>query len=410
MNPATGTRSTDPAKPSSRVWRTLLVKGGNLVHLQVKVVREHVIYVVCEPKFNLSHGKQKFTIMKGALLIRNTEHDADGHKFFMIYNDGIYDALRSQGNHVPESYKNEQATIEVLKSSLDWGIKQTWFLTKDSDPEKVGQYGERLGGVDERLAKVRDDNKKEARKKTARGKTLTDSRGRFNPSSRSPILWSADHRLDGRVKTTRRIRPKIGARHWDLIALADQAWKVKRDFENEILQALRWWQDGRQLTEARALAMAERLEKLAGSLRSVSLAPYSRRGFPRSADDLDKVVLALREGRYEDARRDLDKCRRAFKLMDARRKGEEICTTASLVAKAKITPSVDDIDRLDLDLDAFEDMLYESGQSLDHGFDHEVIEPRVMPNLRAVREAAHSLLGYQADEVYTLINGMVQPL
>lgn len=410
MNPATGSGERNAATESSVVWRTLLVKGGNMINVQVKVVHEHVIYIVCEPRYGLKNGKRTFSILKGALLIRNTERDTDANKYYMVFNGGIYDALRSQGKHVPASITAENAIIVALQSSVHWGVRQTWALNKRSPPEEIAAYAGRIGGVATRLRRVRDGDKVAAGEKAAKATKLTDRRGRMNPSSRSPILWSANHRLDARVRTTRRIRPKIEVRNWDLVALADMAWVMKREFEDEVLQALRWWQDGRTVTTARARSLAARFADVARRMRTLSLAPYSRRGFPRIADDLDDVVVALREGAYAEAEAVLHKCRRAFLMMDARRKIEEMDTTASCVRKQKVAVGEADLANLEADLAAAEAMLYEGGKALDHDFKNPVIEPKVIPKLKEARTAARHPDGYQPKAVHKAIDAARLPL
>ena len=212
MNPVTGSESTMPARESTRVWRTVLVKGGNYIRVHVKVIREYVLYVVAEPRHNLPDGKKTFSILKGAVLIRNTKLDKDGHKYYMIFNDGIYSAIRSQGSHVPGSIGREGETLGLLKSSLDWGIKQSWILSKDSSEEEVDAYKTRVGDVAAQLSSVRDDDKVTARAQSAKAATNKDRLGRVNFPSRSAILWSATYRLDARVRTTKRIAPRIGTR------------------------------------------------------------------------------------------------------------------------------------------------------------------------------------------------------
>ncbi len=397
-------------KASERVWRTLLVKGGNFINLQVKVIREHVLHIVCEPYHNLKNGKETFHILKGAVLVRNTELDADGHEFYMIFNGGIYDALRSQAKHVSDGIAREGETISVMQGSFDWGLRQTWYMTKETSSEDLDAYSARIGGVANHLRSVRDDDKVKAKEKAVKATSPRDAKKRINGPSRGAILWSANQRLDKRKATTRRISPRIATRAWDLTSIADLAWGVKHDLELEVNQAMRWWKDGRTLDTDRAEAMALRLEKTAGTLRSVSIAPYSRRGFPRIADDLDLAATHLRQFKIPWVDPILDRCRRAFLMMDARKKIEEICTTASRVHKAKIGPTAADVWNLVRDLDEVIRMLFENGRPLDHDFKNPVIETKVIPFLTAVRAGAIGPDGYNAKIVYAESKAAAQPL
>lgn len=404
--------SPDAPKPApGAVWRTILVKGGNLIHVQVKVVREHVIYVVAAPRYQLKDGKKTFHIQKGAVLIRNTELDAGGHRFFMIFNEGIYDAIRSQQTHVPDGMAAEVVVVTAHRSSIEWATRSGLTLTvANSTPEQFAARDAAVAGVAVALERSRDPDKVAARRAAERGASHRDSRGRVNLSAKEGFLWSADRALDRRVGTSRRISPKASARAWALVELADKAWGVKREYETVALEAIAVVRNRSALSAHRANMLAARLSRAAGRMRTMSLAPYGRRGFPRVADDFDQAAKALNERRFDDAAGLLDGCRRAFKMMEARRKAEEICTTASRVAKAGIVPSADAVAGLEADLDALIAMLYEDGTPLDRGFKNPVIETTVVPELRAAKEAAGAEGGYRADEVHARVDAGRLPL
>lgn len=377
-----------PAGRSARVMRRIRVKGGNVIDVEVKVIRDRVLYVACEDTGGLKQGKKAFCIRKGAVLVRRTNLDREGVPYFMIFNDGIYAAIRSQGFHVPDTQDLEKIEILCYRETLEWALQQTWYLNSRSSAEEIAAYEERTGSVSTGLRKVVDDDKRRARTQSGRGANPTDALGRTNFTSRSPIVWSADLALCKRTGTVHRIRPRISVRNGDLLALADEAWKVKTDFEREIVQALRWGSRGvRALNADDATRMAVRLEKLAGSLRSVSIAPYSRRGFPRIASDLDRVVVALRAGNYEAARKLLDRCRRSFVLVDGRRILEQTHTVASRVEKAHIELTKQDKNGLVDVIDHVRDLLVIDGVPVDHDFENPVVA-RSVAHLDAARALA----------------------
>lgn len=395
---------------TTRVWRAVLVKGGNEIRVQVKVIREHVLYVVCEPRFHLPIGKKQFHILKGAVLVRNTKRDVGDQRYFMVFNNGHYEALRSQDKHVPQGNKRERATLDGFKESVDSAKKLAWYFTRLTTEATLEEYEGHMKPVKNGLAHVNDDDKVVARERAQKASRSRDSLGRINGGAKNAGLWSLVRFLDARIATTRRIDPRIGFRASDLLSLTDEVWKVKSKYHDEVEQALRWWKDGRVIDPERAEAMAKRFEKSAGTMRSISVAPFSRRGFPRIAADLTDVVDALRAGRYDEAKVGLDKCRRAFKMMDARKALEEICTTASCVRKAKATPSSDEIQSLILDLDAIVDMLFENDKPLDFDFKNPVIEKKVIPYLNAVRAGATGPDGYQAKVVHIESKNAAEPL
>lgn len=399
------------ARASTRVVRTVLVKGGNVVALTVKVLREHASYVVCEEVRGLKTGKKSFAIRKGAILVRRKDLDRDGIECYMIFNDGVYAAIRSQGFHVPDTQGVEGEKITVQRASLKWALQQTWYLSARSSDADVGAYRSEVESVAQSLRRARDDDKRRTRDQSARAANHRDRRGRVNFSSRSPIVWSADFGLIRRTRTVGRIRPRIAVRHCELIALADLAWDAKESFETEITQALRWGaSDVRPMDADIASRLAARFEKLAGSLRSVSVAPYSRRGFPRIATDIERAVAPLLAGDYVAARRLIDRCQRAFLMMNARRALEEACTVASRVAKARIVPSKADADALVDAIDRVEFMLCADGGPIDADFDHPVIADRVRPNLIEARNAALAIGGYRAHDVYRALEAAAAPL
>ncbi len=401
----------DLEKDPVRVERTVRVKGKNTVKLTVKVVHEHVIYVVAEEVLNLPLNKKKsFNIKKGAVLVRNAKLDVDGVEFYAIFNDGVYSAIRSQGSHVPKSMAKEQAKVKLLRESFAWSLQRTWFLRKGSSAEDIAEYERRVQEVATELENVRDENKVKARDKAEAASSHKNILGHVGFASRSPILWSALRWLDRRTKATQHIVPNIGGRFWDLLRLAEAALIEKRDNENQVLQALASWRDGRAPGAKKALSLADRLENTACHMRKLSLAPYSRRGFPRIADDLDEVAKDLRSNDRALAETLLHRCRRAFLMMDGRQAIEEMHTVASCLHKAKAKLSPEDIDLLEKTIARVAELLRENGRPIDWDFKNPVIVDKVLPALRRALAAARSEQGYQSLEVYVALGEAAIPL
>lgn len=400
-----------PARPSTRVTRTFAVRGGNDVTIVVKVVREGASYIACDETRGLKARKKAFAIRKGATLIRRRDLDRDGLEYVMIFNEGIYEAIRSQGMHVPDGYGAEDEKIRLFRGSLAFALQGIWYMASPPTVLQVGEYRDAVESVGIPLAKARDRDKVRAGSQSRRAADLNDRRGIHNRFSRAPIVWSADLALGRRTKATRRIRPRVAWKHWELVALADEAWDAKTKFEAEIVEALRWWEPGvARLDQEVADRMATRFTKLSGSLRSVSVAPYSRRGFPRIATDLDRAIVALRAGDFQRAEKMLRKCKRAFLMMDARRPLEEACTIASRVAKKRVALSKAEVDDLVDLLDRVELMLCPDGVPIDADFDHPVIAERVLPMLADARRAALHVNGYQAKAAFRALKAAPAPL
>ena len=401
-----------PPRKSTRVTRTFAVRGGNTVTIVVKVVREGASYVACDDTRGLKAGKKAFAIRKGATLIRRRDLDRDGIEFVMIFNEGIYEAIRSQGMHVPDEYGVEDEKIRLFRGSLAFALQGIWYMSSPPTPTQVGEYVGAVESVGIPLARARDKDKVRAGSQSCRAANLNDRSGKHNRWSRAPIAWSADLALGRRTnKTTRRIRPRVAWKHWELVALADEAWAAKGKFEAEIVEALRWWTPGvATINRDVALRMAARFAKLAGSLRSVSIAPYSRRGFPHIARDIDLAAVNLRAADYRGAHAWLDRCQRAFLMMDARRTLEETCTIGSRVAKKRVTLTKAEVDGLVDTIDRVELMLCPNGVPIDADFDHPVIADRVLPMLAEARRAALHIDGYQAKAAFKALKAGAAPL
>lgn len=385
------------------------MRGGNIVTIVVKVVREGASYIACDDLRGLKDGKKSFVIRKGATLIRRRDLDRDGLEFVMVFNEGIYDALRSQGMHVPDGYDAEDTLVAMHRGSLVLALQGIWYMSRVPTPEQIGAYQDAVESVGVPLARAKDKDKVRAGSQSRRAANLNDRRGKHNRFSRAPIVWSADLALGRRTKTTRRIRPRVAWKNWELMALADDVWEVKTRFEGEIKEALRWWAPGVGTINADvADLMATRFVKLAGSLRSVSVAPYSRRGFPRIASDLDLVIAALRARDHVRAQSMLDRCRRTFVLMDARRTLEEARTVASRVAKARIVLSKADVDALVDTIDRVVATLIVEGLPIDGDFVNPVAI-RVTADLALARHAALGI-EYRAGEVYDALGAAATPL
>lgn len=389
--------------------RILLLKGGNLVPLLVEIVREHVLYVACHPVVGLKVGKKFFHVQQGAVLVRNTEHDADDREFYMVFNGGIYDAVRSQGTHVPTTIDMEHADVRLLQGSVEWGIQQAWDLARAPDDADAAAYRTRVHDVVRRLYRVRDLDKSKARARAVRAARPTDRLGRVNFPSRALILWSATRALDARVRTTRRIAPRITQRHLELLALADEAWIVKLAVEKEVEASMRIWRDSGVFSWRTAMAMARRLETHAWKLRNVPLAPYGRRGFPRIAEDLSEAARLLRARKYRDAMELVDRSRRALLVMDVRRKIEEMCTVASCLKRARFLPDAAAVRSLEAHIEAAKGLLHENSLPLDRDFRTQVVG-KVVKRLEAAREAAVSPAGYRAKDVYRNLKAAAAPL
>lgn len=390
MNPVTGTRSTMPTIPEHSHEKTFLVRGGNRVKLRVKTWMPNKVYIVCDEGPDMVTDGKLDRIRKGSILISNRKMGTEVEPLFVSYDDGLYDALRGQGSHVGDGYDEEWKYLGVARGSLAWALQMSWTLTKNASPEQVARYQAHIdrARIVGRLDSAKDKLKVEAAEKIPNARRPTDRRDRVNFSSKSAVDWAIDHRLEGRVNAGRDIRSHLDPRTWSLVSLADALWHLFNDANRDIDQALTWWTPGKKFTADVARRKADTLERAAHDLEGVSVAPFSRRGFPRTATDVRQAVGLLRSDDFRRANRPLERARRSMLITTMRGNLEEVLTVVSRADKGHLDVGVEDQRGLRFVIENVYFAFFADGSPIDSDFANPVMDARVRAPLRRASELA----------------------
>jgi hypothetical protein len=376
------------------------LKGGNSVRLRVKVLWEHQVYVAEESRFGLKAGTETYHVPRGAVLVRNARADRGDERAFAVYGAGIFDALRAQGSHMPDAMDRSEERARELIVDLDGAIERgSGLRVAVSSPEEYRRRDEEVADIARRLGGDRHPAKVAAKHAAESGMGHKDRLGRVNLSAREGFLWRTRRCLEAFVDAQREVREGVSDRYRVLAGVAAGVWSEKTVFEQAVLEEYRRTLPGSRLSLERAARSIDRLEGIARRMRTLSVAPFGRYGFPRAAECLEDAVASLRAKRGPDAHAALDRARRSFLMMDARVFGEEMYTVASRAEKAGVRPEPADIDAIDADLDAFRALFIENGRPIDHGFSGQFVVSRVLPAIAEVRAGARSLFGYSAEAV-----------
>ena len=384
--------------PGNIVTREFLVRGGNTVSLRVKEWLSGRVYIVCEdgPEMitrsrsdrkdgpDAITGKKPDFIPRGAILVSNRKLGRGGKVLFMSYDKGLYEALRGQAKHVGDGYDKEWANIKVSRGSLALALQLSWCIRKGASEVEIQRYLDAVESarVSARLPTAKDQGKMEADQLVEGAHRITDVRKRMNMPSRGMKVWAADARLCGRVSAGRDIRSHLDPRIWSLVALSDALWELKHQADRDIDQALTWWYPGKKLTREVARRKADCLERVARDLRAVSVAPFGRRGFPRTAVDLVEAATLLRTERFREARIPLERAQKSM-LMTARRRAlEEVLTVVARVRSGHLEIVGADQVGLSREIANTEFMFFADGAPIDSTFVNPVCEVSVHPPLR----------------------------
>ncbi len=373
-----------PGVSGNVITREFLVRGGNTVSLRVKEWLRGRVFIVCEDGPEMVTRKKADRIPRGAILVSNRKMGRGGKVLFMSYDKGLYEALRGQAKHVGDNYDKEWQDIKVSRGSLALALQLSWRIRKGASEEEIQRY---LGAVETarksaRLATAKDQGKMEADQLAEGAHRVTDVRKRMNMPSRGMKVWAADARLSGRVSAGRDIRSHLDPRIWSLVALSDALWELKHQADRDIDQALTWWRPGKRFTRDVARRKADCLDRVARDLRAVSVAPFSRRGFPRTAVDLEEAAVLLRTERFREAQRPLERAQKSMLMTEYRRSLEEVITVVARVRSGHLEIVGADQVGLTNQIASAEFAFFADGAPIDSTFVNPVCEASVKAPLR----------------------------
>ncbi len=334
---------------------------------------------------------------EGSVFIRNTSLG-----YFMVYVDGIYSALRGLA-HAKNRYglgsadaaeQGELRQMTVSAATLRILLRRIWNYKKMGKRERA-EYRDMCLAIAEDLGKVRDEGKVIAKGRIAAASDPTDSLGRENWPSRSPMIWSAADKLEDRRISIEVIAKWVDVREFALLAELDRIWYWVWRVQIEVTELARIPSniDAKHIDGIKA-----QLAIITEVLPEYPVRPF-RRSFRRSATDLCSAVKLLeRHGseRVVRVRQYFDRVRRSMEIMRIRRSFEEIIMPLSLeMRRRKHDPQV--MADFVADVVLFRDSI---NVDLDHDF-----RKRILPEV--IREINGALKAAERDDWKEFKNKLV---
>jgi len=413
MEPQPGPRDASRNPPHTASAKTFLVRGNNRVAVHVKPVLAHRVYIAREESGELYDGKEPFRIRKGAVLVRNEEQGRGGEPLFMIFNDGVHDAIMAQGHHVGETSDAEFEELQVILGAAMWALGQSFVLHKDSPAADIQAFLAANRQIWARLEKSRNQQKLEAAQAALRASQPATDGQTLNVSARTLVEWMIIDRIDDRVKAFPTIRDRIDARKWALVRVRDECASLIARQHMAVRQMLRWADPHNRgrFTVGKAKARALELRNTVRVFEQISLAPHSRRGLPHCAHEIDAACDALTAFDVDRAFALLDRADRALTMRAAR----EILE----IARARLARQRDLPDVLVSPqgavacmaiVDRVQNMLVIDGQPIDHDFENPVIAQAVLPPFNELRRITSDAHAFQAADAYEALKQSAKPL
>lgn len=292
--------------------RNLTFRRGQTGALKVLTTDHPSVLISAQEIFLPVHVK------RGAVLMGwHHGNEPIGEPCWTVYNGGYYHAVRALAAHIPGSLDREESEILVARTVLDEAVELTWCLASSSPKEQKERY-ELLMRSLARWRRPRLKTKRLAMATVAESSSLRDRRGRFNPTSRSPMVLSAGLRLRRRGDDLVSIRGDVQSRLAALVSEKRRAWEFLDANDRMLRQTRSRWRDGRPPSRHMALEHARRLADAMSFCDDPYMAPFGRRTFQRLKQDFRRIADALLEGWYDDAKGLVDMSRNSIHMMRRR--------------------------------------------------------------------------------------------
>jgi hypothetical protein len=379
------------------VERRLLVAKDVYVDLRVKVVLDERVYIVAEEVKYVDADDKGHCIKRGAILMANRSA-RQGLVKFWTYNNGIFDALRATGEHIPSTEAQDLNDLEVSSASLDIILAMTWVVRKTSSPSEREEVRGHLLDFVQRWHRWQAKFKIEALDLATRAEQSWEA---IPYTALSPMIWAAERRLGRRRIEVRKITGRIGQRQTALLLVFDQAWQFRSEVEHELDSMLARFTDGHFAPKS-VPGMVKRLERLSNRCGSVSLAPFGRRTFSHVARETAYAAQLLEHGNDAEAKVVMERSLRSLFLLIVKREIVEAMTVVLALRRLKgEIPTVD----LGYGIDA---IIHSLSLSLDCDFKTPVTE-------RVVALLTHARLALDSDlnglgVVYAYLRKAQEPL
>ncbi|MFC1787653.1 hypothetical protein ACFLZY_00310 [Patescibacteria group bacterium] len=366
----------------------LVARGTEYINLKVQVVLTGSIYINAE-----SNGQ----LAKGVLLIAKRPALFDETRSFSVYDFGLYSALRSADIHTRSYYQAEQQKIEMAQGDLAFALQLCWGL-HHHHPEREEVYHQTLRQVMAQMHTARSSLKLTVGTKAKQASRIRDCLERFNPGSRAPIIWSADHLLREQYQLSNEMLELVNKRVMALVRLHGQIMDLCTDSLRAVSQAQIKLPDLGDLPDDYIERLIRRLATTAENLDAVLVAPYGTRSFPKCAKNLRQAVDCLRRDEFDQAYDQLDLTRRALELLGIHQTLEELLCSVTALCQNKSQDTISLVDHNSF-CDQLSALLDEvDNDTLDAGFENRILDD-VRQYLGLAQEVAKSDRGFNVDAI-----------
>lgn len=365
---------------------TRAVKKGlgeaiKIVGIKLEVLVNGCLYIVCE-----DHAK---ILRRGNVLSRNLKETKKrggsiedvGSQCFIRY-DGIYEARRGIGRIDGNYKKVETPNLSEWRKELDRMMRMSWTL------HRVDGKGNEFQWIAEKTvhknARVVDEKKVEAHKKTAKAASKKDKLDRRNTGMIPLLCGAADDRLFARIQDVRGIGRRMDWRGVVLENYIDQmrskCLEIRRDAEQKCNSETLF---GKNRTTQRVRHAAADMREYANHLRAFNVRPFTR-ALGHTAIDLDSAASLMEEAAAQaDPAKMLDVSlvlRRIFSAMRILELHTHLEEVLVIIAKAyhrKSTVQGDSLARCIEELKTVQDAFIKNDpftkRPLEHGFARKVL-------------------------------------
>lgn len=299
------------------VSRQLIFRRGQKGQLLVVATQHPGVLISAEEIFAPLHVKQ------GAVLISRRHGEGTTSELrWTVYNSGYYQAVRALAVHTPGSYDREESDIELAQVVLEEAVSLTWHLVSSSPEDMKSRYNLLMRAL-VNWRRPRLKTKRLAMATIDAASSLNDRRGRFNPTSRSPMVLSASLRFRRRVDDMVQIRHDVHGRLAALVGEKHRALKFLDENERMLLQTKSRWRGGRPPSQAVATDHAWRFREAIKFLEEPYVAPFGRRTFQRLRWDFLAVANSLEADLFDGALEEIDTALNSIYMVRCRANMEE---------------------------------------------------------------------------------------
>lgn len=266
--------------------KRIIVKVGS-IQIRVRSLPKTSILITKEQFFRRAGSKigrkilpENFSIRKGSVLIPKRDEKNPTIKRYMIYSQGIYEAIRARFSTLMRyGLRGENGELQQIRSFIEAveEIVQALIRYTELSPKDIWGVNQKIAEVIVGLERSRKETKKQAYKFFENSQNLVDSLGRPNPQATSAKISAGKTRLQKREGEIRIISPRIGL--WEL-ALVNEKIRIERilrGIERSLSAALRSghiFKEGALVSEVQIKGLCKCLDLHEDNLSTIDSQPF----------------------------------------------------------------------------------------------------------------------------------------